>query len=402
MTRGLIDACFVVLKVFSAWFLIVALFALLPRRRLPEAQTRLRFAVLIPARNEERCIAGIVESLRAQRYPAELFDIYVVPNNCTDRTAEAALRAGARVLSVSGSVRSKGAALGEALDHLLRCPAHYDAFCVFDADNESSETFLEAMNRTLAAGNLAAKSRILAKNTAQGAVCACYETYFCFANRFVNRARERLGLSARLIGTGFAVRRELLEKLGGFRTETLTEDAEFYAVCAAQGVRIAYCEDAVTYDEEPVSFALSMRQRLRWMSGILTVTRKKLPALLRGLTRRKSAALCFDAAMQLTFGYVQAILPFLLLAKLLLSPGAFVSSLPYSLAGWYLGGAASALAALLLERRLSRDALPGLLLYPLFLASFLPLETVSLFFRPRTWSVIPHTGVRLSESRRAA
>lgn len=98
---------FLIIKVFSLYFLAVSLFGLC-RRRTPEPAARLRrFAVLIAARNEESCIAGLIESLRAQHYPPELVDIWVLPNNCTDRTAEAARRAGAQVLEMPASVRSR-------------------------------------------------------------------------------------------------------------------------------------------------------------------------------------------------------------------------------------------------------------------------------------------------------
>ena len=94
---------FLILRVFSLYFLAVSLFGLC-RRRTPEPAARLRrFAVMIAARNEESCIAGLIESLRAQHYPLELVDIWVLPNNCTDRTAEAARRAGAQVLEMPAS-----------------------------------------------------------------------------------------------------------------------------------------------------------------------------------------------------------------------------------------------------------------------------------------------------------
>ena len=57
-----------------------------------------RFAVLIAARNEELVIGPLINSLLEQEYPAELYDIYVIPNNCTDNTALAARQFGAEVL----------------------------------------------------------------------------------------------------------------------------------------------------------------------------------------------------------------------------------------------------------------------------------------------------------------
>ena len=170
---------FLIIKVFSLYFLAVSLFGLC-RRRTPEPAARLRrFAVLIAARNEESCIAGLIESLRAQHYPPELVDIWVLPNNCTDRTAEAARRAGAQVLEMPASVRSKGAALHTAAKALLRSARNYDAFCVFDADNEADPAFLSEMNRALARVLRSSKAGFSPKNRTQAGISACYEIYFC-------------------------------------------------------------------------------------------------------------------------------------------------------------------------------------------------------------------------------
>ena len=46
-----------------------------------------KFSVIIPARNEENNIAALLDSLLAQNYPTELFEIIVVDDHSTDRTA---------------------------------------------------------------------------------------------------------------------------------------------------------------------------------------------------------------------------------------------------------------------------------------------------------------------------
>ena len=384
---------FLILRVFSLYFLAVSLFGLCSRRR-PEPAARLRrFAVLIAARNEECCIAGLIESLRAQHYPPELVDIWVLPNNCTDRTAEAARRAGAQVLEMPASVRSKGAALHTAAKALLRSARNYDAFCVFDADNEADPAFLSEMNRALDRTAIV-KSRILAKNRTQAGISACYEIYFCSANHFLNRAREAVGLSARVIGTGFAIRRDLLEGLGGFPCRTLTEDAELYAACLCRGARIGYCETAVTYDEEPVTWRASLVQRRRWMSGILQVARLTLPELLANFLRQPSLN-CLDGLLQLSFPFLQALTPFFAL-EALLAGSMSLQGLPVSLLTAYAGCLAAAVAALALERRLDRKLVGGMLLYPVFMACFLPLQTLALFKTQTIWHEIRHSGVRLA------
>lgn len=56
-----------------------------------------RFAVLISARNEEAVIGNLIASIQAQTYDASLVDIFVVADNCTDKTADVAAAAGAKV-----------------------------------------------------------------------------------------------------------------------------------------------------------------------------------------------------------------------------------------------------------------------------------------------------------------
>lgn len=388
-----VNAFFLIFKLLSLYFLAVSLFCLCRRKKPAASAGQRRFAILIAARNEESCIAGLIESLQAQRYPRELFDIWVLPNNCTDHTAEAAQRAGARIMEMPSSVRSKGAALQYAADTLLRGQQHYDAFRVFDADNEADPAFLAEMNQALSRSAIV-KSRILAKNRMQAGISACYEIYFCTANRFLNRAREALGLSARVIGTGFSIRRDLLEALGGFPCRTLAEDAELYAACLSHGVRIGYCESAVTYDEEPVTWRASLVQRRRWMSGIMQVSRLTLPKLFRNFLRRPSLNR-LDGMLQLAFPFLQALTPFFTLAAFL-AGSISLQSLPVSLLSAYAGSLAVAAAALVLEKRLDFRLTGGILLYPVFMACFLPLQTLALFKTQTVWHEIRHSGVRLA------
>jgi len=386
----LCDAFMTLTAILGGLLTLISLGFIFKRAPAPPAQKRLRFAVLIPARNEERCIPSIVAALKRQNYPPELIDICVIPNNCTDDTAGAALSAGARVIRVSPAANCKGKALSEAFAQLLRDDSH-DAYCVFDADNEPAADFVSHMNRALTSGARAAKSRILAKNPADSWVCGCYDTFFCCANRFLNGARQNLGLSSRIIGTGFAVRRDLMEELGGWNTATLTEDAEFYATLASRGEYTAFVPEAVTYDEQPTSFRVSLTQRRRWMSGIMTVAMKKAPSLLRGVFTAKPARFALDALLQFSFTTLQAlIIPFFLLG-LLADPKSALAELPLTAARFYILSFLTGFAALTLERRLTRFSVSALFLYPVFIFSFLPIQTYSLLRPNKTWKPIAHS-----------
>ena len=102
---------------------------------------------IIPAHNEEAVVANLVESLKHQDYPKELYDIYVIADNCTDKTAEVARKAGAIVYErFDETKKTKGFALNWFLGQKIEEDADYDAFCIFDADNIEDLNFLKNMN----------------------------------------------------------------------------------------------------------------------------------------------------------------------------------------------------------------------------------------------------------------
>ena len=390
-----------ILKMFAIYFGIISIFSLFGKKKEKKTDIRLKFAILIPARNEEKCIDGIIRSLKKQDYPSELIDIFVIPNNCTDNTAAVALNSGAYVLQAPQDVKYKGGALRFAINKLMDDELHYDAFLIFDADNVANSKFVSSMNQTLSNGARVAKSRILARNSIESWVATCYDIHFCTANLFLNRARIRIGLSARVIGTGFAIRNTYLKELGGFNTTSITEDAEFFALCAVNGEKIAFCEDAITYDEETNSFKKSMIQRKRWMSGIMHVVILKFNDLCKALFKRKSMKYAFDALVQLTFTYMQALIPFaFILSILTASSNYIVNTLPLSILRTYLYVLFLAMLVLILEKRLvfSKNVFLGIILYPFFVLCFIPLQTISLFKKTVHWTEIGHTGIPNNES----
>lgn len=127
-----ISLMFMVCYAYQAVYLIVAF--LKRRRRFPIGE-RHRYAVLIAARNEESVIAQLIESIKEQRYPQELLDIFVVADNCTDMTAEVAEKAGAHVYERQYAYT---VGKGYALNFLMNCICEeygkdaFDGFFVFD------------------------------------------------------------------------------------------------------------------------------------------------------------------------------------------------------------------------------------------------------------------------------
>ncbi len=379
-----IDILEILLKILTGYTAVMGILFLIPWKKYPVVPPKTKFAVLLPARNEGNVIANIIESLQAQVYPKELYDIIVIPNNCTDDTEDAALKAGAKVMRCTGPVSTKGEVLHQILDCIM---GSYDAYVVFDADNIVDPQFLARMNDAVCDGAKVAKSRQCALNPYDNWVSGGYDLYFQSHTILHNRGRAPLRLSAKLVGTGFMVTDSLLQEMGGWNTVTLTEDIEFAVQCAMQGHRVYFVPDALTHDEQPLSFKVSMRQRWRWSAGVQSVANRYTGKLLS----LRPNWLRWDLASHINMIYVQllALIP-VLYGFSGLAPIDALKSIAVAVLG-YIGS--SVLMGLFLSVTARRSPLKqwkAIVMYPVFLASWYPLHIRALVNKPKTWKPIVH------------
>ena len=257
-----------------------------PPPRAPKAH---RFAVLVPARNEERVIGHLLDSLADQDYPANAFEVYVACDGCTDATPAIGADKGARVLQRDASgPPGKTANLRWAIGQIGL--DEYDAVVVFDADNVVHPQFLARMSDQLAASprDEAFQGYLDAKNPEDSWVTRVYALSFWYANRFWQLARENAGLSANLGGTGEVLRVSLLRRLG-WAWSSLTDDLELTCEIVLAGGRVRYVPNAIAYDEKPLDLRASRAQRARWLRGHYWAFRRYARRLLAVVLRRRDA-----------------------------------------------------------------------------------------------------------------
>ena len=360
---------------------------------------RTRFAVLIAARNEELVIGPLINSLLTQDYPAEFYDIWVIPNNCTDNTALAAAGFGAKVLECTGPVKTKGEVLRFAYRR-LRGRA-YDAYCVFDADNLADRRFLAEMNNAFQSGARVAQGYRDSKNPYDSLISGCYSIYYWMMDRFHNGGKAGMGLSAMVNGTGFMVSGETLERLGGWNTGTISEDLELTAQCVLAGERVHWVPKAITYDEQPLDYAQSVVQRRRWSSGTLQVAEDYLGRIGGGLGTPGRTLALTDLGTTLLIPAYQVAAAAGLAVSLLTAclgcraleqvPAALCGALLMNLAATALGSTLAAALVLTVERKWDRRMVGSLLVYWLFLLSWLPITLGSFWKKTTVWEEIRHT-----------
>lgn len=396
---GLTGLVCLTVTVWGGYYLVTGLMSWRRPADYGRHPARTRFAVLIAARNEELVIGPLINSLLTQDYPAELYDIWVIPNNCTDNTALAAKNFGAKVLECTVPVKSKGEVLRFAY-HRLR-GRQYDAYCVFDADNVVDRHFLWEMNNAYLAGAGAAQGYRDSKNPYDTAISGCYSIYYWMVDRFYNGGKAGLGLSAMINGTGFMVSARVLDKLGGWHTQTISEDLEITAQCVLAGEKVCWVPKAITYDEQPLNYAQSVKQRRRWTSGTIQVAGNYLGQVGTALSASGRLFSLIDLGATLLIPAYQAAALAGAAASVLAAclgcyhlaqvPAAFLGVVAFQLATTALGSTLAAVLVLTVEGKWDRRMFKSLCLYWLFLLSWLPITLGSFVKKTTVWEEIQHT-----------
>lgn len=361
-----------------------------------------RYAVLIAARNEREVIGELLESIKLQDYPHELVTVFVVADNCTDDTASIARSGGAVVYERFDEQR---AGKGYALDFLTRHIENdygedaFEGFFVFDADNLLRSDYITEMNKTFSQGYGIVTGYRNSKNYGDNWISAGYSLWFLRESEFLNHSRSLLGTSCAVSGTGFLFSREVLKNCGGWSFFLLTEDIEFTIHNILAGERVGYCASAVIYDEQPVKFSQSWRQRLRWAKGYIQVFQRYGARLTAGIFRKNGFA-CFDMCM--------AIMPAIVLTFIGLAANIYAAVLGLLAGQDVLVAVLSALEGLFntyclllfiggvttaTQWKSIRASAPKKLLYtltlPLFMLTYIPISFTALFSRVE-WKPIEH------------
>lgn len=386
-----------IITIFWLYQLMVSICSLVKLKDKPILEEKNnKFMAIIPAHNEESVVANLIESLKRQDYPKELYDIYVIADNCTDHTAEVARNAGAIVYErFDPSKKTKGYALNWFLKQKIEEDAPYDAFCIFDADNIVDVNFLKNMNKKLCQGEDVVQGYRDIKNPTDSWITAGYAIFYWTMNRFYHLARYNLGLSPLINGTGFMVRFDVV-KPDGWDTQTLTEDIEFSLKRIIKGKKLGWATDAIVYDEQPVGFKQSWSQRSRWTVGHIQCIELYTKKLAVAVKEHKTL-MNFDGLLYILGSMPMFVLTLVLLLLnviMYLGNGMTTADLVVNffryLIPTFLLPIGTAILIMTLDKRPIKPMIKGLLCYPLFLGSWLLINFKCLFKRNTKWEKINH------------
>ncbi len=427
-------ALYILSVVFSVLFVLMNIFDYLAkfnyffgrksRKSSPKRPRRLlnkNVAIIIAAKDEAKVIRHILASMMAQTYDPRRFVVYLVADNCTDDTAAIARAFAADhpgrivVFERRDSIR-KGAnfAIQHALARIEQKNLAYDAYCYFDADNVLDENWLTEAMAKMAEGYEVVTSYRNSLNFKSNWITASYGIQFLKESSFINASRQTFKMTSWINGTGFCFSRRVLELTGGWNFNSLSHDIEFTQFLAFHGVRCGYAPEAVFYDEQPVRFKDSWRQRLRWSKGFLQVFRIYGALEFKSLFRpRKRGDLADKRSLfanfatifpQISFFLVNllfyAVIAVMLSLRQSTDPSFFIDSAQYYyltpvliLGGFYLTFLFFAVVVICHDRKKIKCSSPKLalyaLMYPLFMFVAVPVSIVALFKRRVSTNPVP-------------
>ena len=242
------------------------------RRKLEKMSPDLpAVSLMVPAHNEGIVIKKTIESLLRLDYPKDRLEILVINDGSTDDTAPqvqsfAARDARVRLFNVpsESAARGKSAALNRGLKE-----CRYGIIGIFDADNlPEPDSVLHLARQLLADPSLGAVIGMFRCINRRRNLLTRFINLESLAFQWIVQAgRWRLLRMSTLPGTNYLIRRSLLEELGGWDEQALTEDAELTVRIYQAGYIIKFIPYAVTWEQEPETLRVWFRQRVRWARG---------------------------------------------------------------------------------------------------------------------------------------
>lgn len=278
----------VYLGITTGWLCLLTLASWFHRAGKDRTAPPRSMGVIVPAHNEELQIRKTIEAIRRADYPAELLEVIVIADNCSDRTAVEAAAAGATVIQrdVPGK-RGKGQALDWFFRTCHSSYAHLDCVAFVDADAIPDHRMFHELSQSLAIpGVRVVQGFNGVANPHQNWRTVLNTAAFNVFNHLRMAGNDRLFGTSTLKGLGMAFETSVLLRFG-WPAHSVVEDLEFTLRLLEENIRVRYNPDAVITSEMAESRQQADSQRRRWEQGRFLLIFRALPGLVKNILKGK-------------------------------------------------------------------------------------------------------------------
>lgn len=229
-----------------------------------------KLTVVIPAHNEELGIERTLRSVLAAEYPCNRLQVIVADDGSTDSTSEIVqefirkYRGSAKVEMRSAPNRGKA----EALNQAIKKRATGELIMVLDADSTIDHKCLKNSVRYFLDKSIVATASNV-RIVGNGTIIGLAQKYEYLISHHMKRTHTVLGMEYIIGGVGSTFRREILDEVNYYDSDTMTEDIDLTLKIITKGTnnRVVFAADSIAYTEPVQTYRSLVRQRFRWRYG---------------------------------------------------------------------------------------------------------------------------------------
>lgn len=284
------ETCYLIsffIFVLGLFLFLVNIFLRNKKYNLTKRNKPKNICILIPARDESKVIESLLVSISKSNYKVNMKDVYVIVESSKDKTCDICDKYGASVfVRKKLNLKRKGYALAELVEDLCKNNKYYDMYFIFDADNTIDKDYISRMVKSYQEGYDIGIGNRKSSNINYNWVSVCSALTFSLINTLTNSRRMKLRRNLIVSGTGYYISKELIKEWETFPFDSLTEDYELSLYSSFKNYKMAFIKDAIFYDEQPISFKESIKQRTRWVKGYFQARKKHKKELYIDLKNR--------------------------------------------------------------------------------------------------------------------
>ena len=284
-----------IIYIFLLFIFLIAIFLFLydtffiknQNLKLKRRTNKANYCILIPARNESRVIENLILSIKNQNINVNMSDVYIIVESKNDKTVSIAEKYGVSCfVRKKLNLKTKGYALMKIFDYFFENNKLYDIYFIMDADNILDEHFIENMLISYHDGYDIVTGYRKSTNTNYNRITITSSLTFLLINTLLNESKLKKNRPITISGTGYFITNNLVNKWHTFPFHSLTEDYELSVYASINNYKTSYNKKAIFYDEQPIVFKESVKQRTRWIKGYFQVRKKYLKYLSHNLDNK--------------------------------------------------------------------------------------------------------------------
>lgn len=228
-------------------------------------------SILIPAHNEQLVIENTLQAMINLNYPKDKLEVIPINDNSSDETGfivdeYAKLYPFIKPLHTKPPTGGKGKS--GALNQGLKFSTG-EVIVVYDADNtpepEAIYNLVIGLNNDKKAAAVVGKFRVL--NANENLLTRFINIETLTFQWLAQAGRWHWFKMTTIPGTNFAIRRSVIEELGGWDEKAISEDTELSFRVYNAGYHIRFFPAAITWEQEPETLKVWWKQRMRWAQG---------------------------------------------------------------------------------------------------------------------------------------